>query len=213
MESTQHHPSPLEKIDGPMPQLQVADIVLIHHKKGLLRFFLRRITNSYWDHSALVIFAKHPERGYNSNIIAEAVQHGVLITKSGGVEVHKLEKYLNHPEGYDIGIKRFTEADEVLRDHARAFTLMSIDAPYYRLPFLDFFFAWISKTVRKQVLKRQRFSCSGLVQKAFYNAAEWDRREDFTFRELGDSPIELQELVTPADIAVSDACVWIWNRH
>ncbi len=207
------HPTPLEEINGALPDLKIADIVLIRHKHALLRSFLRKITYSYWDHAALVIFARNPAKGYASNIIAEAVQHGSFDSSRHGVEIHKLEQYLNHPEKYDIGVKRFAKIDDTLRDRVRAFMLMNVDAPYYRLPLADFFFATLSKWIRKEVLKRQRFSCSGLVQKAFYNASDWNRKEEFAFRELGDSPIELQELVTPADIGRSDTCDWIWNKH
>ena len=211
--SGHYHPSPLETLNGPLPQLQVADIVLVRHKKGLLRYFLRKITDSYWDHSALIIFARHPAKGYNSNILAEAVQHGSFDDVRRGVEIHKLEEYLNNPDQYDVAVKRFQGADEEMRDRVRAFMLMNVDAPYYRLPLADFFVAWMFKSVARQILKRQRFSCSGLVQKSFYNAAEWSRREEFSFREFGDSPIELQELVSPADIARSDKCVWVWNKR
>jgi len=207
------HPSPLELKNGPLPQLHVADIVLVRHKKGIMRYFLRSITDSYWDHVAMIIFARNPAKGYVSNIIAESVQHGSFDFKRRGVEIHKFEQYLSRPDLYDVGIKRFERADEMTRDRVRAFMLMNVDTPYYRLPVADFFVAWLSKAVRREVLKRQRFSCSGLVQKAFYNASEWNEREDYAFRELGDSPIELQELVTPADVAASDKCAWIWNRH
>jgi len=208
-----YHPTPLEGVNGPLPDLRVADIVLVRHRRGFLRYLLRQVTGSYWDHSAMIIFARNPEKGYNSNILAEAVQHGAFDSTRRGVEVHKLEEYLNHPKRFDIGIKRFEAASEEMRDRVRSFMLMNIDAPYYRLPLADLFFAWISKSIRKQVLKRQRFSCSGLVQKAFYNAANWGERDLYAFRELGDSPIELQELVTPGDIAMSDACGWLWNKH
>lgn len=207
------HLSALEERNGTLPQLMIADIVLVRHKKGALRYFLRSVTESYWDHAAMIIFARNPAKGYASNIIAESVQHGSFDFERRGVEIHKFEQYLSHPELYDVGIKRFELADDEIRDRARAFMLMNVDAPYYRLPIADFFVAWLSKRVRREVLKRQRFSCSGLVQKAFYNAADWSKREEYAFREIGDSPIELQELVSPADIANSDACEWIWNKH
>lgn len=210
---THFHPSPMEKVNGALPQLQVADILLVRHKRVLLRYFLRKATGSYWDHSAMVIFARNPVKGYASNVIAEAVQHGTWAWGRRGVELHKLEQYIERPDLYDVGVKRFIGIDEEMRDRVRSFMLMNVDAPYYRLPLADFFFAAVFKWVRKRVLKQQRFSCSGLVQKAFYNASDWNRRQDFAFRELGDSPIELQELVTPGDIALSDKCAWIWNER
>lgn len=208
------HLTPLEKFVSPMPHLQIGDIVLIRHKKHFLRYLLRKVTNSYWDHVALIVFAKNPAKGYSSNILAEALQHGTFESYRRGIEIHKLEKYLLRPDLYDVGIKRFLGLDEEIRNRVRAFMLMNVDAPSYRLPVADFFFAWIFKSVRKNLLRRQRFSCSGLVQKAFYEAAGWDERYKFAFRELsGDSPIEIEELVTPGDIAVSDLCQWIWNAH
>ncbi|WKZ28735.1 MAG: hypothetical protein QY323_04340 [Patescibacteria group bacterium] len=212
VDDTQHL-SALERIHGPLPQLMIGDIVMIRHKKSLVRKFLRKVTESYWDHTALIIFTKNPEKGYSSNIIAEAIQYQAFDAWRRGVEVHKMDRYLNDPDRYDVGVKRCMNVSNELRDHVRAFTLMNVDAPYYRLPLADLALASISRTIRKFVLKRQRFTCSGLIQKAYWNAAPWERRHMFAFRDLGDSPIELQELVSPADIAKSDACEWIWNRH
>ncbi len=207
------HLTPMEKIHGPMPPLKIGDIVLVRHRKIWVRAFLRKVTGSHWDHSALVIFAKNPEKGYLSNIIIEAIQYRAKDSVRRGTEVHKLDKYLNRPDLYDVGIKRFEGIDDEMRSRARSFALMNVDAPYYRLPFFDFLFAALSKRVAAYVLRRQRFNCSGLVQKAYWNAADWSERHKFAFRDLGDSPIELQELVTPADIAKSDVCAWIWNER
>ncbi|MBU2566635.1 hypothetical protein KKG46_03690, partial [Patescibacteria group bacterium] len=76
-----------------------------------------------------------------------------------------------------------------------------------------FLFAWLSRGYKKYLLKRQRFSCSGLVQKSFYEAADWINRTDVIFRGTGYTPIEVQEITSPADIAKSDACDWVWNKH
>lgn len=208
-----HHLSPLERVNGALPELKIGDIVLVRHKRILLRKFLRKITDSYWDHSALVIFARNPNKGYLSNIIVEAIQHRAVDMWRRGTEVHKLDKYLGDPDRFDVGIKRFTGIDDEMRSRVRAFALMNVDAPYYRLPFLDFLFAALSKRVAAYVLRRQRFTCSSLIQKAYWNAADWGARHAFAFRDLGDSPIELQELVTPSDIAKSDVCDWIWNER
>lgn len=207
------HLTALERTHGPLPQLMIGDIIFVRHKKSLIRSFLRKVTDSYWDHTALVIFSRNPEKGYSSNIIAEAIQYHAIDAWQRGVEVHKMDRYLNEPDLYDVGVKRCMNIDDEIRDHVRAFTLMNVDAPYYRLPFADLAFASVSKWIRKFVLKRQRFTCSGLIQKAYWNAAPWERRHGFAFRDFGDSPIELQELVSPGDIARSDVCEWIWNRH
>ncbi len=204
----------LEKVHGDLPDLQTGDIVLVRHSTGgPMRYFLRRITNSYWDHSALVIFGKDPEKGYATNLIIEAIQHGIGKAYTSGVEIHRLEKYLDDPKRYDIGIKRFPFLDDDLRRRVRAFVLMNIDTPYYKLYTFKFLLAWLSPMFRKMMLNRQRFSCSGFIQKAFYEAVDWEERSKVIFRNIGYTPIQLQEITTPADIAKSDACKWIWNEH
>lgn len=209
----EHDLTPLERINGPLPPLQVGDIVLIHHKKGLNRFFLREITESYWDHSAMVVFTRDPNMGFSHDIIEESIQVGLRNTLRRGVEIHRLDKYLWNPELYDVGIKRVPGLSDEIRERIRSFMLMNVDAPYYRLPTLDFLTAWLSKRVRKYVLARQRFSCSGLIQKAFYEASDWNTRPKLIFRKYGGTPIELQELTTPGDFGTSENCQWIWNER
>ncbi len=205
--------SELEKINGCLPKLEIADIVLVHHKKGLTRWLLRKVTNSYWDHTALVIFARDKERGYANDIIIEAIQHGINSSLKRGVEVHRLDKYLNNPKKYDVGIKRTGWLDDEMKQRVRAFMLMNVDTPYYPLITSKFVLAWISKSYRKYLNRRQRYSCSGLVQKCFYEASDWKDRMDIIFRGPGYTPIEVQEITSPADIAKSDACDWVWNKH
>lgn len=205
--------SPLERLHGELPQLHAADIVLVRHKKNLTRSLLRKVTNSYWDHSTLIMFGKKPERGYNNNIIIEAIQYGISSSLRRGVEIHRLDKYLYDPEKYDIGIKRVTWLDDEMRDRVRAFMLMNVDSPYYPLYLSKFLLAALLPSYAKRVLRRQRYSCSGLVQKAFYEAADWETRSRLIFGNPSYTPIELQEITSPADIARSKQCTWVWNRH
>jgi hypothetical protein len=211
--TTKKQISSLEHIRGKLPPLKEADIVLIRHKKvkgsflrTLLRITLRKITKSYWDHTALVLFPKNPQKGYFYNQIIEAVD-------PRGIEIHKLDKYLKNPEIYDIGVKRIPGLNMDTRKRIIAFMLMNVDAPYYRLKLRRFLLAIFSRKFSEKLLGRQRFCCSGFVQKAFYEAANWDQREKIIFKKEFLSPIELQETTTPADIARSDKAVWIYNEH
>jgi len=208
-----NHLTPLEEVSGAMPPLYAADIVLIRHKKRLMRYFLRKVTNSYWDHSALIIFPKDIGKGYSSHVIVEAIQHGVVTGLRRGTEVHKFEKYLDDPDRYDIGIKRLPNLNQETRERIRSYMLMNVDSPYYHLWLIKFFFAWFIPPYRKFVQHRQRYSCSSLIQKAFYEAVDWKDKSSVMFREKGDSPIELQELISPADLAESDVIEWVWNKH
>ncbi len=205
--------SELEKINGPLPKLEVADIILVRHKKGLMRRFLRRATNSYWDHAALIIYPYDSAKGYSNNIFIESIQYGINSSLRRGVEIHRLEKYLNNPNKYDMGIKRFTWLSKGIKSRVRSYMLMNIDTPYYPLATTKFFLAICSETYRKNLLRRQRFSCSGLVQKSFYEAVDWNSRPDIVFKGPGYTPIEIQETTSPADISRSDACEWVWNKH
>jgi|WetSurMetagenome_2_1015567.scaffolds.fasta_scaffold659408_1 hypothetical protein len=197
---------PIEKIHGPLPKLQQADIIVVHIRKSFARYLLRKATGSYWDHVALVIFPKDANKGQYYNQIVEAVE-------PSGVQIHKFDKYLKDPEKYDVGIKRVPHMDPETRSRVVSFMLMNVDAPYYRYSRLRLLLAIISKKLGQSILGRQRYSCSGFVQKAFYEAANWDEREKFIFRREFLSPMELQDITTPGDIAGSNNSVWIYNKH
>jgi hypothetical protein len=197
---------PIEKVRGLLPKLQTADIILIHTKKSFLRYLIRRVTQSYWDHVALVLFPRDLEKGRYYNQIVEAAD-------PGGVEIHKLDKYLKNPEKYDIGIKRITSVSTDTRKRITAFMLMNVDAPYYKLSLARFMLASLWKNFSENLLGRQRFCCSGFVQRAFYEAANWDEREKLIFRTEYLSPMELQDITTPGDIAKSTKAVWMYNKN
>lgn len=205
---------PLERIHGKIPPLLTGDIIVIRHKKGgLARALLRRLTNSYWDHTALVIFTRSSMHGYASDIIVESIQESWSKSIHHGAEIHRLEKYLLEPDKYDIGIKRFTWLKKPQRRRVRAFVLTNIDTPYYPLVSLKLALGLVSNAFRGWILERQRFSCSGLVQKAFYEAVDWKDRSRVIFRNVGYTPIQLQDITSPGDIAKSVKCKWIYNAH
>jgi len=200
-----HIAYPLERINGVLPKLNQADIILVHTKRNFLKYLLQKVTDNYWDHTALVLFTKDPKKGRLYDQIIEAIP-------PKGIEVHKLEKYLINPDKYDIGIKRVPDLSEHDRENIIAFSLTNVDAPYYKLSRLKFLCAAMSKTYKKWMLRRQRYSCTGFVQKAFYEVASLNKKDRFIFKTDFVSPIELQEITTPADIANSKNCVWIYNE-
>jgi hypothetical protein len=195
----------IEKIHGPLPKLEIADIVFIRFKKNFKRKLLRAVTNSYWDHTALVLFDKDPHKGYPENLIAES--------HWGGVKVHKIRKYLNDARKYDVGIKRVPWLTNELRDRIRAFMLLNVDAPYYPFSFWKLVISLISEPVSRYLLGRQRYSCSGFVQKSYYEAVDWSDRFKVVFTDEYVSPLQFQDIISPGEIAASKKSKWIYNEH
>ena len=206
--------TPLERVNGRLPTLLSGDIVLIRHKKGnLARKILRRVTDSYWDHTAMVMYRKNQARGYSSNVILESLKGGWTKPYYFGAELHRLDKYLNQPDKYDIGIKRFTWLDKTLRQRVRAFALAYVDTPYYPYWSWKFIIGLFSPAVRKRILATQRYTCSALIQKAYYEAVDFKDRQRILFRTLEYMPIQLLDITSPADIANSTTCDWIYNQR
>ncbi len=205
--------TPLEKIHGKIPQLKIGDIVLVRMKEGgWTRAILRKLTNSYWDHTALVVFPRDSSRGHFHDIIMESFQTARKTTFIPGATMHLLDKYLMKPEKYDVGICRFGWLSTKIQKRIRSFALMNVDTPYYPIRFPPFFLALINKRYRKRFMQRQRYSCSGFVQKAFYEAVDRKDRRKVIFRK-GYSPIQVQDIVSPGDIPKNSYITWVWNKH
>ncbi|MBU0531285.1 MAG: hypothetical protein ABIG32_03510 [Candidatus Uhrbacteria bacterium] len=203
----------LEKLHGQLPPLKPADIVLIRNKHSFFRKFLRRITNSYWDHTALIIY---PRGSYAIcfSVIVESIRPGLFsFLSSRGVVLHRLDKYLDNPKKFDVGIKRVPDLTDEERKQVRTFMLTNVDAPYWPWHYIQIMLGSYLPFIRKRILNRQRFSCSSLIQKAFYDAMDQDHKKKVVFKEGVWSPIELQELTNPGDIGKSKNCEWIYNEH
>lgn len=195
----------VEKKLGPLPRLELADIILIRTKRGIKRKLLRRVTDSYWDHAAMVIFEKNPKKGFPENLIIESAP--------GGVMIHKMRKYLNNSKKYDVGIKRVAWLSDDLKNRIRALMLLNVDAPYYKYSFWKLLIALISEPLSRGLLGRQRYSCSSFVQKSFYEAVDWNDRYKVVFTGDYVSPLQFQNVVPPGDIASSEKSEWIYNKH
>ncbi len=206
--------TPIEELRGKLPKLLAGDIVFIRHKKSFFRRYLRAVTESYWDHATMILYPRSDREDRPFSIVVESIKHGFKSALlSRGVSLHRLDKYLHDPEAYDVGIKRVPDLTDDDRRRVQLFMLMNVDAPYWPWQPLDVMFAAYSKRIRDGVLHRQRFSCSSLIQKAYYDAMPWDRKPRVIFKEGTWSPIELQELTNPGDIARSRNSDWIYNEQ
>ncbi len=195
----------VEKIHGPLPNLEVGDIIFLRNKKSWKRKLLRSVTNSYWDHTAMVIYDKEPEMGYPDNLIIESGK--------GGVAVHKIGKYMDDARKYDVGIKRVPWLTDELKERLRALMLLNVDVPYYSYSFWKLALSKISEPLSHYLLGRQRYSCSGFVQKCFYEAMDWHERYRVVFTKEYISPLQFQDTITPGEIARNNKSKWIYNKH
>lgn len=204
----------MEKEHGRLPDLRIGDIVMIRHKKNWFRYFLRRTLESYWDHTAMVIYPADAEKRIEEPIIVESIRSDfVTFISKRGVAIHRLGKYLAHPNKYEIGIKRVRDLTDDELSRVRSFMLMNVDAPYWYWRHAAIILAAFSPTYRKKLLRRQRFSCSGLIQKAYYDAVDWNEKYRVVFKSGPWSPLELQELTSPADIARHRGSDWVYNKQ
>jgi hypothetical protein len=197
-----------------IPPLLPADIILIRHKKDFARGMLRRILGSYWDHAAMVIYPKDPAHHLDHTVFMESIRvKSFAYWYPRGATLHLIHRYLNDPERYDMGIKRVTRLTDEERHRVVTYMLMNVDAPYWPWETPMMFLASAFRFLRRHYLDHQRFGCSGIIQKSFYDSVPWERKRMVVFREGLWSPIELQELVSPADIARSPNAEWIYNER
>lgn len=204
----------IEDIHGLLPKLKEADIIFVRHKRNILRFFIRRIMKSYWDHTALVLYPKHKIDGLTHGVIVESIRNGFFSPwLSRGISIHKFDKYLHNPKHYDIGIKRVPHMTKKRRERVVTHMLTNIDAPYWPWNYTYAVVAYFLPFLRKRFLARQRFGCSAFIQIAYYSAEEWKKKERVIFKHGVFAPIEFQQIITPADIASSEKTKWIYNEQ
>jgi len=150
--------------------------------------------------------------GVRHTIIVESIRSDSFhLPKHSAVSLHRLDKYLSRPDRYVVGIKHVPGISEEVRRRIVLYMLMNLDAPYWQWDEIGITVASFSKTLSKRVLRYQRFSCSGLIQKAFYDAVSHKDRPSVIFKKDTHSPVDLQELINPGDFAKSEKCEWIYN--
>lgn len=193
------------------PQLQVADIILVRDR-SLLSRTVRSVTKSYWSH-AVIVFAVPNSATLFNNIL-------VISAEDGGIEIHRIQRYTKHFDHFDLGVKRVPGLSREIQEKVLSYVLNNVDIPYdYMRLFgflLYFFLNKFRKNSQAHLLKRftneNAFVCSSFIQKAFYEAVPKEKKDSAVFTKNRSSKFFLEE-VTPADIARSSNCVWLYNPH
>lgn len=193
------------------PHLQVADIILVRDK-SLLSRTIREVSQSYWSH-AVIVFAIPDAKTFFNNIL-------VISAENGGIEIHRIQKYTQHFDYYDFGVKRVSGLSGEIQEKVLSYVLNNVDIPYDYMRLFGFLLYFFLNKFRKngQAHLQKRFTnenafvCSSFIQKAFYEAMPKEKKDAVIFTKNRSSKFFLEE-VTPADIARSKNCLWLFNQH
>ncbi len=195
-------------------QLETADILLFHKRKGPITKRIQEGTGSYWNHIAL-IFKPKSEMPIGGPLIVEAAY--------SGIEIHQLKKYTDRTLLYDIGVRRFPNLTEKQKqDIVLNFILKNLDQPYDYSRLVGLFLAPLLVRISPKILLKatdyfiheNAFLCSTFAMKAFQQISEKQNKSKSFTQHLGVQPKKKhrQELFAPADIADSDMFEWIFNE-
>lgn len=195
-----------EKVES---KLQVADIILAREKKYYSKI-IQKGTDSYWSHTLLVFFVPDKKMLFKNTLVIGA--------QSRGIEIHRIQKFT---ENYDIGVKRVSGLSAETKERVLSFMFNNIDIPYdytrlFAL-FLNYFINILRgggkrEHLKKFLINKDAFICSGFIQKAFFEAMPKGKKDSVLFTEDKDAKLFMEE-ITPADIAQSKNCEWIYNPH
>ena len=157
---------------------------------------------------------------FNNYLIVEANRRGM--------EIHRIQEYTKRLDLYDIGVKRVPGLDKETRERVVAFMLNNVDKPYDYTRIFGFLlksFDWdLTKGLAPMFVAKEDFVCSSFIQKAFYQAVEGAKKLKVIFNnglkfdchgnmKSGESIEKHLDYVTPKDVAKSDNCVWLFNKH
>ena len=186
------------------PELQTGDIILLRTRLYPLSWFIRYMSESYWNHTAIVLTTFESLPGYQAVLVAEALDDGI--------EIHRIQRFFNNSL-YEVGVKRFSGLTAQDRDNITGYILSQVDAPYAWRRLSSALFAIIFGRLYRifTYLDTHKFTCSNFVQKVFYFSLPPERQDEAIFLPQGRR--RSLEIVRPVDIANSTNTEWIFNKH
>lgn len=195
-------------------QLQLADIILVHGDRPLYRA-IQKHSGSYWNHVAVVLQLPQRDKGVRGTFIIGAIDTGI--------EVHRLRKYSEEIDMFDIGVKRFPGLTAEMRQRIISFMLDKIDVPYDYTRLLGYLFEGVLrfclpkklfKKVRRAIITSQpnSFVCGTFIQHAFFESVSKQMQPKTFARDHMRSMLEIEETM-PADFARSENYEWVFNPH
>lgn len=194
-------------------KLEVADIILAREKKMISKIITKG-TESYWSH-VLIVYAIPEKRGVFKNTL-------VMSAEPNGIEIHKIEKFSKQLDyTYDLGVKRVPGLSDETKERVISFMSNNVDIPYDYTRLLSYFINYIKNLFKLKrnemplknfLVHKDTFICSSFIQKAFYEAMPNNKKKLAIFGQNNDLKFFLED-ITPADIARSKNCKWIYNPH
>lgn len=193
--------------------MEIADIILVHKRSGLISSRIQKATKSYWNHVVIILKSKKT-MPLGGPLFVEA--------SFGGIEIHQMKKYADQPDLYDFGVLRYPGISEKEKKvFVRNFILSNLDVPYdySRLmglfigPFLLKISPWCFKKIGNFIIHEDAFVCSTFVYKAFNKISEGKK---LTLPPNGDitrGKLKKEEMYTPGDLAKMPELKWIFNQH
>lgn len=91
--------------DVKLEELRPADILLIHTRRSLWGWLIRRGTHCYWNHALMVYSTDKIGRDYRDALVIDAKTDASIVLR-------KLSDYVSRPDKYDMAVKRLN--DELL---------------------------------------------------------------------------------------------------
>jgi hypothetical protein len=194
-----------------VPQLEVADIILTRNEKSIISKSIRAATKSYWNHVVIVFSVPDKKTHFNNTLLISAEDHGI--------EIHRLQRYTNHFDFVDIGVKRVPGLSREMRENVVSYVLNNLDIPYDFTRLLGMVLKFFEQALfhrpgylKRYLVRQDAFICSAFIQKAFYEVVPPEQKFNVILKNDFDAMTMLDE-VTPADIARSNNCEWLYNPH
>jgi len=207
-----------EKLEEVYENLEIGDIVLVNRKFGIYQQILKKVTGrSHWNHMAMVFDIVKTDDDHHDVIVIEALEQGI--------EVHRLQKYIRRPDGFDLGFKRLPGLKKSEKERIRGFFLDAVDTPYdyssaitylFKKPLMHILGTEVTDFIARKVIKPSYFVCTSFAQRAFYMALPPNERDRSLFIPDDDNSKDLNFLyqlieITPTDVARSKNTQWLYN--
>lgn len=207
--------APYRTMEEAVAGLLPGDIVLFRNEKSYLFRKVRELTNSHWNHAGLVF-----------DVVRLGTKTDTLVIEAGphGIEVHRLRRYLDQPERYEVGLKRMPLLTPEYRGRFMGFFLDVLDTPYDFTRLFGYLFRRVVTAsfgvkahdfIANRLMNVDNFVCSSFIQRAYYLAVPPNQRDKTLFRDDQENLnfVYRMEYITPADIAKSKNTEWLYNPH